>query len=392
MKRIRILTLTALLCSGLMVVACKGDNKGVGTDTASSVTTDQNDSIAWKIYQLIPKDELPDYCRNLEQMDWSGYAPEDVPEHDPTFFASSVEGHMIDGMDSGFYGRFNLKCYPLKSGGWRAYWVAYGGYDGLCGYHQSGAYNYVKGSLTREETWILPFPGKDELLSAALAEEMRESGEYDSIDQPHLNYDYSFASGEDGLLTVDLDIEYLTYFDESDDPGLAGETLPIDYRWNGERLVKLDSDGLDEVQMRAIARQLGFTDPEAYRVENAGFKTFDPETYEEDGPQVLNYVQTYAATDDLGITATWKVFTYDVAKRDLKVYDFDGSKLKPSKHDIINDWNATKTQENHAKVFLSPVVIRFLAPREDLEDEILTGYTYDSTCEGLFEPDNIFES
>lgn len=136
MKKLSIFALAALVCAGLALTACKGGGNG---EAAQKGAADQDDYIAKTIFELIPKDEMPDYCQHVQEMDWSLYDPEDVPEFDPTFFSASVEGHMVEGMDSGFYGYFNLKCYPLKDGGWRAYWVAYGGYDGLCGYDRGGA-------------------------------------------------------------------------------------------------------------------------------------------------------------------------------------------------------------------------------------------------------------
>ena len=132
--------LAALLCAGLALSACKGGGK---SDDAY---------IAKEIFQLIPREDLPDYCRHLQENEMV-----ESSEFNPTFYAAYVEGHMVEGMDSGFYGYLHLKCYPLKSGGWRAYWVTYGGYDGLCGFDQSGAYNYVNGKLTKEDVWILPF-------------------------------------------------------------------------------------------------------------------------------------------------------------------------------------------------------------------------------------------
>ena len=120
MKGFRYFALAALLCSGLVLVACKGGNKGAGTAVPDAASAGKDDYIARTIFELIPKEDLPDYCAHVEEMDWSQYDPADVPEFDPTFFSGNVEGHNVEGMDSGFYGYVNVKCYPLKGGGWRA--------------------------------------------------------------------------------------------------------------------------------------------------------------------------------------------------------------------------------------------------------------------------------
>ena len=373
MKKISMIALAALLCAGLALTACKGG--------AGNGAKDQKDYIAWTIYELIPKEELPDYCWELEQEDWSNYDPADVPEFDPTFFASGVEGHMLDDMDNGFYGRFTLKCYPLKDGGWRAYWVAYGGYDGLCGYNESGAYNYVDGELTREDTWILPAPHKDDLIDDTLMHELMQRNEYEYLDEPHLNYDYQFASGEDGLLTVTLDLDYLTYYDESDDPGFNGEVLDVDYKWNGERLVRLDSDGLDEIQMRAIAMQLGFDDPEEYEVDSyGGIKVRDPEEDEYTGRiTYYYYIQTYPVLDDNDVTVAWKVVSYGLGRRLLSVYDFDGTTLTPADGGkLVADWEKFKPNEPEAFVWLYAAGADFVGPEGEVVDNTFEEYLYDN--------------
>lgn len=392
MRGFRCFALAALLCSGLVLAACKGGNKGAGTAAPDAASVEKGDYIARTIFELIPKEDLPDYCRYVEEMDWSNYDPADVPEFDPTFFSGSVEGYRVEGMDSGFYGRFNLKCYPLKDGGWRAYWAAYGGYDGLCGFDRSGACNYVDGKLTKEEIWLLPTPDKIDLVSADLFDGLVESGEWDYIGDPQPNYDYRFASGEDGLLSVSMDLDYLFYAEEDSDMAYSGETLDVDYAWNGERLVRQDFDGLDDVQMRALALMLGFDDPETCTVGDGEITVADPEEDDYRGrTNYYNFVQTYAELDELGMATAWKVFSYEVGMRELKVYDFDGYNLKPAGHMIVDDWNSTKEKEDYAEVFMTPDVIRFFAPRGEVVDYTLAGYTYDPSCDGLFEPDDLFE-
>ena len=383
MKKLSFFALAALLCSGLALTACKGGSKGASG-------ADRKDYIAQTVFELIPKEDLPDYCRYAEPIDYSDYDPEYVPEYDPTFFSGCVEGHNVEGMDTGFYGYINVKCYPLRDGGWRAYWAAYGGYDGLCGFDRSGAYNYVNGKLTKEEIWLLPTPDKADLVNAVLYDELMESGEWDYIDYPHANYNYSFGPGEDGLLTVSLDLDYLFYPEEGSDGAYSGEGLEVDYGWTGRRLSRQDFDALDDVQMNAIVKMLGFR-PEQVEYEDGGFDIIDPEEEEEARTNYYNHVRIYEEYDEMGMPCNWKIFNYEVGMRDLKVYDFDGQDLKPSKHMIVDDWNKVKAENDRADIWMSSVAIRFFTTDEEEFDHPLGGYTYDSSCDGLFEPDDLFE-
>ena len=384
MKKISLIALAALLCAGLALTACKGGGQGAGNAAG-------NDYIAKTIFDLIPKEDLPDYCAHAQQMDYSNYDPADVPAFDPTFFVGNVEGHMYEDMDSGFYGYINLKCYPLEGGGWRAYWAAYGGYDGLCGFDRSGAYNYVKGKLTKEEVWLLPTPDKIDLVDDVLFDELEESGEWDYIDYPHANYSYNFCPGEDGQLTVSLDLDYLFYPEEGSDGAYSGEGLVVDYGWNGQRLVRQDFDGLDDVQMNAIVKMLGFN-PKGVVKEEGGFDIIDPEEDEEARTNYYHHVRIYPELDELGMATAWKIFDYEVGLRELKAYDFDGYNLKPAKHMIVDDWNAIKAKDENANIWMTDVTIRFFTDSEDGFDYPLGGYTYDPSCDGLFEPDEVFES
>ena len=384
MKKLSFFALAVLLCSGLALTACKGGNKGTAT------AADRKDFIAKTIFDLIPKEDLPDYCAHVEQIDYSDYDPEDVPAYDPTFYAGFVEGHNVEGMDTGFYGYVNVKCYPLKDGGWRAYWAAYGGYDGLCGFDRSGAYNYVNGKLTKEEVWLLPTPDKTDLVDAELFDQLVESGEWDYIDYPHANYNYAFGSGEDGLLTVSLDLDYLFYPEEGSDGAYSGEGLEVDYGWTGNRLSRQDFDALDDVQMNAIVKMLGFR-PEQVVPEDGGFDIIDPEEDEEARTNYYHHVRIYQELDEMGMPCNWKVFDYEVGMRELKVYDFDGYNFKPSTHMIVDDWNATKAKDDNADIWMSSVAIRFFTVDAEEFDHPLGGYTYDPSCDGLFEPDDLFE-
>ena len=378
MKKITLFALAALFCAGLALTACKGGGQTEAAD----------EYIAKTIFELIPKEDLPDYCQYAQPIDYEDYDPADVPSFDPTFFSGNVEGHMVEGMDSGFYGYVNVKCYPLKDGGWRAYWAAYGGYDGLCGFDRSGAYNYVKGKLTKEEVWLLPTPDKEDLLSADLIDALKDSGEWEYM-RP--NYSYTFGSGEDGLLSVTLDVDYLFYAEEGSDAAYPGMALDVDYGWNGQRLVRQDFDALDDVQMRAIVKMLGFN-PESVVAEDGGFDIIDPEEEEEARTNYYHHVRIYPELDDLGMATAWKIFDYEVGPRELKAYDFDGFNLKPAKHMIVDDWNAIKDKDENAGIWMSDVAIRFYTDSEDGFDYPLGGYTYDTSCEGLFEPDEVFES
>jgi len=365
MKRISIFALVALLGCGLALTACKGGGNG---NAAQKGASDKDAYIAKTIFDLIPKEDLPDYCRHLQTDEDS-----ESSEFNPTFFSGYVEGHMVEGMDPGFYGYVNVKCYPLEGGGWRAYWAAYGGYDGLCGFDRSGAYNYVNGKLTKEEIWLLPTPNREDLLSAELIDALKDSGEWEYM-RP--NYSYPFGSGEDGLLSVSLDVDYLFYPEEGSDAAYPGMALDVDYDWNGQRLVRQDFDGLDEVQMRAIGLMLGFR-PEEFHVENGGFMTFDPEEESDNGQDnYYNYVQTYPVTDDNGIATRWKVLNYELGTRELTSYDFDGTRLTPGRDPIAEAWNKIKDSHDEAFVWLSEDGVNFCEPRGDVADFAFAEYRY----------------
>ena len=58
---------------------------------------------------------------------------------------------------------------------------------------------------------------------------------------------------------------------------------------------------------------------------------------------------------------------------------------------IVDDWNAIKDKDENAGIWMSDVAIRFYTDSEDGFDYPLGGYTYDQSCDGLFEPDDLFE-
>lgn len=235
----------------------------------------------------------------------------------------------------------------------------------------------MDGKLTREEIWILPSPDVEEMLSADLADQLRESGDLEYIAESHPNYQYTFGSGEDGVLTVTLDLDYLFYPEEGEENAVSGTVYDIDYGWSGERLVRQDFDALDDVQMRAIGLMLGFQ-PEEFYVENGGFKTFDPEEESDNGQDYYyNYVQTYTVTDEIGMASAWKVLVYDLGMRELKVYDFDGTRLAPAADDApVAEWDRVKASHPYAFVWLSDNGLSFREPRGEYADYAFVEYAW----------------
>lgn len=244
---------SVLLTIGLMVVFCLSascnKNKSQdpspvtsGTEVASgteSAATDEilgDYDIATEIYELIPKEDLPDFCRQMSrnaEVD-SIYG---VP-YNPRAFSDSKQGYEID-MDPGLYASFVIHCYPLKTGGWRAYWVSYAGMDGLCGFYGSDAYNYVDGELTRETEWVLPCPPASELIDLEALD--IDEDELDRI-QESPNYSYAFYND---LLEVTIDLDYLNYPMEEGEEGYIKlpESATVSYAWDGLRFVRVDEDG-----------------------------------------------------------------------------------------------------------------------------------------------------
>ena len=225
-----------LAAAGLLLTACDKNKNQVPAPVAPGAEVIPTQDIALEIYNLIPKEDLPDYCRALQRD-----TTEDAAESfNPLCFSDSVQGYEID-MDPGLYGYFTLQCYPLETGGWRAYWVSYAGFDGLCGYDRSGAYNYVDGKLTPETTGLLPCPDAMQLMDYSKSnvdlEEIRAIAE-----QP--NYQYSF--GDKGV-GVSLDLDYLTYgeeyMDEDEERVIVPTVETWDYVWNGKDFVRVDAEG-----------------------------------------------------------------------------------------------------------------------------------------------------
>lgn len=146
-------TVCALAAALLLLAAC---DKKPGRDAVPAVAPSQADQeIALEIYALIPQTDLPDYCRDLSQ-------DKDETAGDPRNFTAQVQGYDL-GLEAGFNGLFTLHCYPLSAGGWRAFWIASAGMEGLLGFDRAGAYNYVDGKLVS-----LPKERFDELVGQVL--------------------------------------------------------------------------------------------------------------------------------------------------------------------------------------------------------------------------------
>ena len=226
-----------LATAGLLLTACDKNKNQVPEPVAPGSEVIPTRDIALEIYNLIPKEDLPDYCRALQRDTTEDAAAE---SRNTLYFSDSVQGYEID-MDPGLYGYFTLQCYPLDSGGWRAYWVSYAGYDGLCGYDRSGAYNYVDGKLTPETNALLPCPDAKQLMD--YSQSNVDLAEIQAIaEQP--NYQYTF--GDKGL-GVSLDLDYLTYGEEYMDADEERVIVPTvetwNYVWNGKGFVRVDAEG-----------------------------------------------------------------------------------------------------------------------------------------------------
>jgi hypothetical protein len=142
---IRLMICAAAACS--LATACDKERKQRPEPSVSGTEVAAVRDIALEVYELIPKDDLPFFCLQTKR-DTAQDA--NAEPFNPLSFNPSVQGSEI-GEDPGLYGVLNLHCYPLENGGWRAYWAAYGGMDGLCGFWDAKAYNYVDGKLTAVE-------------------------------------------------------------------------------------------------------------------------------------------------------------------------------------------------------------------------------------------------
>lgn len=295
-------TVCALAAALLLLAAC---DKKPGRDAVPAVAPSQADQeIALEIYALIPQTDLPDYCRNLSQ-------DKDETAGDPRNFTAQVQGYDL-GLEAGFNGLFTLHCYPLSAGGWRAFWIASAGMEGLLGFDRAGAYNYVDGKLTPEEDWTLPLPSPWDMID--FNEGNLPVEECFSIAETPF---YTYEFGDEGLY-VTIDIDYL--LDEEDVILPKVETWRYD--WNGKRLVLVDAHGepvrdvLDCIDMRIIARELCAGKAKDCVFIGNGFT--GPDSEEEDVFSVRGYPR-----EDGG----WRVAQIGSQRNVLHLFDYKDGKL-----------------------------------------------------------------
>ena len=111
--------------------------------------------------------------------------------------------------------------------------------DGLCGFYQGGAYNYVDGELTRETEHLLPAPKAEAFLGEALKKELRSAGLYKEVVYSDFDPNYTYIFDAEGLgLTLDLD--YLMYGEEEEEPAITASPELLSYHWDGLQLVPVE--------------------------------------------------------------------------------------------------------------------------------------------------------
>ena len=311
------MTVLALATSILLLCACNKQPKPAegATEQAVASAAPERD-IALEVYERISKDDLPFFCKQMKR-DTTEDA--NAEPFNPLSFNPSVQGSEI-GEDPGLYGYLNLHCYPLTTGGWRAYWAAYGGMDGLCGFWDAKAYNYLDGELTPETKWVLPCPDAREMMDWSKSTvEMAEINEI--IERP--NYSYTFYND---LLEVTIDLDYLTYGEEYLEDEAERLVLPTvetwSYAWNGTRFIRVDEDGqpvaglLDDVDLKIIAKALEA--PDELDFTPNGFTHFS--------------FEGYGAYDELTVRAypkeegSWRVVRHESGNGNIDMYDYkDGA-------------------------------------------------------------------
>jgi len=311
----RLMICAAAACS--LATACDKERKQRPEPSVSGTEVAVVRDIALEVYELIPKDDLPFFCLQMKR---DTLQDANAEPFNPLSFNPSVQGFEI-GEDPGLYGVLNLHCYPLENGGWRAYWAAYGGMDGLCGFWDTKAYNYVDGKLSPEKQWVLPCPDARAMLD--ISESTVEMAEINEI-VAKPNYSYTFS---DNRLEVTIDLDYLTYGEEYLEDDAERLVLPAVetwyYAWNGARFVRVDQDGepiaglLDDVDMKIIARALEA--PEEL--------DFTPNCFKH-----LNF-EGVGAGDELTVRAypkndgSWRVVKHESGNGNIDMFDYKDGKL-----------------------------------------------------------------
>lgn len=311
----RLMICAAVAC--VLATACDKEKKQTPEPAVSGTEVAPARDIALEVYELIPKDDLPSFCRQMKRDTTQDAGAEPF---NPLSFNSSVQGFEI-GEDPGLFGVLNLHCYPLETGGWRAYWAAYGGMDGLCGFWGAQAYNYVDGKLTPEKQWVLPCPDAREMLD--LSETTVDMAEINEI-VARPNYSYTFY---DDRLEVTVDLDYLTYGEEYLEDDAERLVLPAVetwyYTWNGTRFVRVDQDGkpiaglMDDVDLKIIAKALEAP-------ENLDFmpNCFTHFNFEGVGAGDELTVRAYPKDD-----GSWRVVKYESGNGNVEMFDYKDGKL-----------------------------------------------------------------
>ena len=317
-SKLLLFSLLALAVLGLSGCGNKGSKES--SAAAAPAQGEPVRDIAMEVYERIPTADLPGFVaaavhgREIDSLNDESF--------NPLVFEAEIDAAAA-GEDPGFNASYVLYCYPLQTGGWRAYWVAYSGMEGPTGYTAAGAYNYVDGVLTPEETWTLPYPPVWRLMNYVHST-LPTQALYEIAESPNYFFDFS-----DRGVGVTLDLDYLTYDEDGGEMVILPEVETWSYSWNGFRFVRQDGQGnalageIDYVDLYAIARALDLYLP-ALDWEINGF------SQTEDDRTILA-VRAYPCKD-----GSWKIVSAD-QKNVVNFYDYRDGVLTPVPRGPIND-------------------------------------------------------
>ena len=233
----------SLVVAAMMSSCAGGGQQGGGT--AMTIGEDAK-GLAKEIYKQIDKENLPDYCRAFDsegqiQMAVDG---ESIPltqtdaVDKPGYMWRSVMGSDGSGYED-FVGGLEIKCFPLETGGYKAYVLAVKGSVEMVLVDRSSAYVWRDGKLVAAEN-DLPRPSGYDFVDAVSdleGDELRMA-----TNKPAYQIEFT-----DGGVEVSLPI---------------GQTLEKTYTWNGKGF-DLEKETMDVVSINGVGTlKLGREMPE----------------------------------------------------------------------------------------------------------------------------------
>lgn len=220
-----------------LLFSCGGGNNA---PSSQDVSEEVNDSVpavtpnrAYEMYKLIPENELPKRCRNLE-------LPM-APQADECLLSVWYSGDERE-RETGYSGLFSMASFYEDDITYVCY-SARGGRDGLYESEGNGVFSYKNGQMQRLKV-AFPQPG----IMDFFEDKVNQLGvDYKTLEDVYKNYgahyEYTFVTAGDeskGGVLVGLDLSYLTY---GEDEAKAVLTPALFYEFKNGAFIR-DADAL----------------------------------------------------------------------------------------------------------------------------------------------------